>query len=410
MPDYAVHTPSPGHLTGSVSVSMPWPASGPHPPIVPVFLPFAGCPVRCVFCAQDVQTGATPAQTMAGRLAAAAARLHPGGATATAPRTHAAPSGAPGCARDRPLPELAFYGGTFTALPEADLEACLTFAKRAQTSGRIAAFRCSTRPDAVDMPVLRRLRAAGCTTVELGVQSFSATALALSGRGYAPDAGRRACALVRAAGLKLGIQLMPGMPGVTPAVFLDDVAAALACGADFMRFYPCLVLDGTGLAALWREGRYRPWSLEMTLDTLAAAWLLAARAGVPVIRMGLAPENGLDAAILAGPGHAALGSRVQGRALVTAARQCLNRLRRVAAGRVHGSVLLELPDSCRGYFWGHKGELRAAWEAMGISRTSLRFGPDARLRLSLRPPDISGAEPCPGAQKRGGHRGGTGGR
>ncbi len=40
------------------SVSIPWPYRKPqHAPIVPVFLPFAGCRTRCIYCAQNIQTG-----------------------------------------------------------------------------------------------------------------------------------------------------------------------------------------------------------------------------------------------------------------------------------------------------------------------------------------------------------------
>ena len=112
-------------------LNAPWPPLPRARPIVPVFLPFRGCPTRCVFCAQDVQTGrtdkseATPDRILDTARAALDLRA----------------------ARGLPPAELAFYGGTFTALPETERDACLEFAAAALARGQITAFRCSTRPD-----------------------------------------------------------------------------------------------------------------------------------------------------------------------------------------------------------------------------------------------------------------------
>ncbi|MBQ9405775.1 MAG: radical SAM protein [Desulfovibrio sp.] len=310
--------------------------------VIPIFLPFQGCAVRCVFCAQDIQTGHRGSAIM-GLLAAARQTLHQRAKRQESPA------------------ELAFYGGTFTALPEEELTACLSMAAEALDRGWISAFRCSTRPDRLNAAILHRLRSAGCDTVELGIQSFARTALTASRRGYGPTCARDACALVRNADLHLGVQLLPGMPGHTPPMFLDDVAQALEAGAHMLRFYPCLVLEGTQLAALWRAGRYTPWPLKRTLNTLAHGWLAANAANVPVIRMGLAPQSGLQQAILDGPVDPALGSRVMGRGLLLAARRALK--------HCHGlgqTFDLFLPEAAQGCLWGHKGELRKAWIALGL--------------------------------------------
>ena len=220
-------------------------------PVVPVFLPFRGCPVRCVFCAQDVQTGLADANPLPGTAAQAVPQVSTGiGQVLNEARQklrHRHDAG-------HPPAELAFYGGTFTALPESELAACLDLAREALEQGWISSFRCSTRPDRVDAATLLRLRSAGCGVVELGVQSFNDSALAASRRGYTGATALAACATVRAAGLKLGVQLLPGMPGHNPQHFAHDVPTALAAGAHMLRFYPCLVLEGTGLAAMWREG------------------------------------------------------------------------------------------------------------------------------------------------------------
>ena len=277
-----------------VSLTFLWETPARAIPVFSVFIPFFGCPRRCVFCSQHDQTGqqASPLDEI---LARAAADLH-------ARR-----------AQGRPPVELAFYGGTFTALASRDLDACLDMADSLRRDGCITRFRCSTRPDHLDAALLARLRRHGCRTVELGIQSFSDTALQASERHYSGRQATEACRLVRDAGLALGVQLLPGMPGHQPEDFLADVRRALDLGADMLRFYPCLVLAGTELARRWQQGLYAPWPLPRTLSLLARGWLYARRAGVPVIRMGLAPEPGMEAALLAGPADRNLGGRVLGR-------------------------------------------------------------------------------------------------
>lgn len=354
---------SPRRSRPLVSVAVAWPAP-PRRAIVPVFLPFFGCPRRCLFCSQEAQTGrrAPEPADIALLLAEARASLEQR------------------AARGQPPAELAIYGGTFTAAPPEVLDTCLAFAETMRAAGLVSSFRCSTRPDSVDAEGLRRLAAAGCATVELGVQSFSDRALALTARGYTGAQAKRACAQVTAAGLALVVQLLPGMPAVSPEVFLDDVRAALDAGARALRFYPCLVLEGTGLAALWRSGEYRPWELEPTLDTLAAGWRMARRAGAPVLRMGVAPEEELARALLAGPWHPALGSRVLGRALWLEVRELLRMLPCHAGD---GALRLDVPAHAQGHFWGHAGELRELWASLGIQRDMVRFVREPVLRLRV---------------------------
>lgn len=337
---------------------LPWPRHPGGGAVVPVFMPFRGCPVRCVFCAQQHTTGRPEkGRSMAEILSEAEKNLS---ARRVAGRGPA---------------ELAFFGGTFTALPRGEFARCLAFARACRQSGLITAFRCSTRPDRIDEAVLRELAAAGCATVELGIQSFGDAALTAARRGYSAEEARRACALVAASSLKLGVQLLPGMPESTPATFREDVATALSLGCAMLRFYPCLVLRDTDLAGLWREGRYSPWGMEETLAALAEGWLAARAAGVPVIRMGLAPEPGLKDAVLAGPAHPCLGARVMGRALHLAVTRAMK------ARGLTKLARLEAPRHAQGYFRGHGGELDGAWAAIGLGRGAVRFDAEDALRL-----------------------------
>ncbi|WP_316898009.1 radical SAM protein [Pseudodesulfovibrio indicus] len=318
----------------------------------PVFLPFAGCPHRCLFCAQDKQTGRT-AQDLDAILRELDSDLRDA------------------LDKGRGPYELAFYGGTFTALPAPYPEAFLSLAARFREAGLITRVRCSTRPDCVAPDTLSRLRALGLDLVELGIQSFDDGPLTASGRGYSGATAKKGCERVKASGLALGIQLLPGLPGDRPGLFREDVRLAADLEPETARLYPCLVVRGTPLARAWERGEYVPWTTERAVTELADALRVLWARGVRVIRMGLAPEETLDESVLAGPHHPALGQSARGLALLSLIREKVREL----GGR---PTLLEVPRRYCGELYGHAGELKPAYFELGLSETAVRFadGPD----------------------------------
>lgn len=111
--------------------------------------------------------------------------------------------------------EIAFFGGSFTAIDRAYMCRLLEAAASFVADGTFSGIRISTRPDAVDEPVLRLLKTYGVTAVELGAQSMDDAVLRLNRRGHTPADTRRAAGLIRQAGLSLGLQMMTGLPGDT---------------------------------------------------------------------------------------------------------------------------------------------------------------------------------------------------
>ncbi|MDR1686459.1 MAG: radical SAM protein [Desulfovibrio sp.] len=271
----------------------------------------------------------------------------------------------------RGVPEIAFYGGTFTALADDEFRACLDFVRMQRDLGRISAARCSTRPDTLDETRLDAMRAAGISLVELGVQSFQDRALQDAGRGYAGAAALNACAVVKEAGFALGIQLMPGMPGLDTAGAERDVRLALDAAPDCVRLYPCLVPEGTELADMWRAGRYTPWDTETTTEFLARALAAFRNAGIPVIRIGVAEEAGTAGRFLAGPRHPALGNRVRALALYLYVRDVLGRLAPDAGRPGAPEYRLGVPAALQGEFWGHGGELKERYAALGLTKAQV---------------------------------------
>lgn len=330
------------HLTKTLmtyTFRHPEPARTEHS-VWPVFLPYQGCPNRCAFCAQHLQTGTVyePLDlTLAALDKALAERFDSGGA---------------------PL-EIGFYGGTFTALPGDWAERFLRLAAHYKEQGKITRIRCSTRPDAVTPAMLDHLRSLGLDMVELGVQSFDDGALSRARRGYDAATAREACHMIHESGLSLGIQLMAGLPGDREGLFLEDVMTAASLKPQAARIYPCLVMEGTGLCEMYRAGEFEPWDLERAKAEIGAALLLFWKHGVRVIRTGLAPEPAMQRGLVAGPWHEAFGQSVRGIALMRLIADLVEKQESEA-------LKLYVPTRYCGEILGHRKELAPTYSRMGL--------------------------------------------
>jgi len=336
--------------------------SHPEPPggsrsVWPVFIPFGGCSGRCIYCAQDLQTG-TETQDPATILSDLRHRLEQS------------------LPHKRSPPEIGFYGGTFTRLPLVWQHRFLALAREYKHQGLLSRIRCSTRPDAVEPEQIRDLRKLGLDMVELGIQSLDDKVLQASRRGYSSDEARRACQTIREQGLELGIQMMPGLPGQTPTAWQGEIREVCRLRPDTVRIYPCLVLEGTPLAGLWKRGFYQPWDTERTIRAVSRATLRLWRKDIPVIRMGLHPERDLLPSILAGPWHSAMGNLVRSRILfyILFGYAMQKGTRRSLRG-------LDCPRRYQGELWGHHGVNRPRLRKLDISPKKVRYTEDDRFTL-----------------------------
>ncbi len=269
--------------------------------IIPIFIPFWACPQICVFCNQALQTGANKEENTLSSLDNLNVLLEK--------------------AKDKIYEykklyptkklEIAFYGGTFSALPEVEFEYALKFLKNLKDKIIIAQARCSTRPDACDTKRLIAMKEAGIDTIELGIQSFSTKALLASNRGYTENEAMQGCKLVKEHGFKLGVQLMPNMPAQEIADFYADIEKVIEIKPDFIRLYPCLVVENTPLAKMWKEGRHTVWDTEGTIHLLAFAMYKMWLNNILIIRVGVAPEIEFYKKVLAGVHNDSLGQSVQ---------------------------------------------------------------------------------------------------
>lgn len=262
------------------------------PVILPLFIPFEGCPHRCVFCDQKAITGRSSGESPSryGRIIEDML-----GSMKSGPRG--------------PV-EIAFYGGSFTALPEKRQTGLLEQALPFIRSGRVHGIRISTRPDCIDVNTLSLLKRYGVATIELGVQSLDDEVLEKSGRGHGAGDSPKAAGLVKSGGFKLGLQMMTGLPGDSLAASLRTALGLAELSPDFVRIYPAVVIEGTPMAGMWRTGEYRPWDLAETIEALSLILPMFRSRRIPVARIGLLLDAELLSRrrVLAGPVHPSIGS------------------------------------------------------------------------------------------------------
>ena len=247
--------------------------------IIPIFIPNMGCGLSCVFCDQKTITARTSAPT-------------PQDVRDTVDTWLTTLINNDGSS---PTVEIAFYGGSFTAIPVALQEAYLSVAKEYIDCNKASSIHISTRPDCIDTEILNRLATYEVRTIELGVQSFSDQVLMKSKRGHDSNAVYEACDLIknyRRDGEKepffnLGIQLMIGLPGDSMELDIYSAMETARIKPHLARIYPTLVLEGTELMEMFKNGDYIPLTREDAIQRSKAVYKILEEAGIYIMRVGL---------------------------------------------------------------------------------------------------------------------------
>ncbi len=268
--------------------------SASHNQTLAFFIPHLGCPHRCSFCDQRTISGTQEAPTPEQVFQTCKATLEENPTLASG--------------------QIGFFGGSFTAVEEryqiALLEAVQPFLEQGMFQGGI---RVSTRPDAIDDIVLRRLRQYHVTAVELGAQSMEDKVLTANRRGHTAEEVRLAAEKIHSAGLSLGLQQMVGLYQSTLSAEYFTLEQLLQCKPDTLRIYPTVVLEGTELAQYWQQDRDGFLSFEEVLDFCAYAVCACHKEGVALIRMGLHDSASLRQHRIGGYYHPAFGELVTAR-------------------------------------------------------------------------------------------------
>lgn len=261
---------------------------------ISVFIPHMGCPNACSFCNQRTISS-----------------------TAHAPSPDEAEDIIRGAyeymsPEKRRNTEIAFFGGSFTAIDREYMISLLERAVRYITcENGFCGIRISTRPDCIDEEILMLLKKYHVTAIELGAQSMNDRVLEMNMRGHTSEDVRRSAAMIKSYGFELGLQMMVGLYGSSPADELYTMNEIVRCYPATARIYPVAVLEGTKLAELYKEGKYVLYPFDECVKLCAEIYSTFVKNNIRVIRIGLHAEDGVEQNAVAGFYHPAFGEIVR---------------------------------------------------------------------------------------------------
>lgn len=256
---------------------------------ISIFIPHLGCPFNCIFCDQYKITGSDKCVTPQDVLL-----------TLNEAKKHGLSSGDT---------QIAFFGGSFTAIDRNLMIEFLKVAYKFIKDGSFESIRISTRPDCINQEVVDILKSYGVKTVELGVQSLDDDVLFASKRGHTAADCINAYNLLTKNGLDVGMQMMCGLPGDTLDKNIETANLIINLGCKQVRIYPVCVIEGTELACMYKNNRYTPLSVDEAVERCAILYKMFETAGVRVLKIGLHT----DSESIAGPFHPAFGELTKSR-------------------------------------------------------------------------------------------------
>lgn len=252
---------------------------------IPIFIPQLACPHQCVFCNQEKisNTFSVPTPNEIGEIIDTYLDTISEGTVIN----------------------IAFFGGSFTGIPEEEMINYLKVAHKYIKSGKVQGIRISTKPDYITDPILDILELYGVTAIELGAQSTNDKILLKSGRGHKFDAIENAAKLIRNRNMELGLQMMLGLPHDTLELSIQTAKDIVCLKADTTRIYPTVVVKGTYLEKMYKKGEYKVLSLGEAICWSKEVLKIFNAAEIKVLRVGLHPSDELELgkSLVAGPIH-----------------------------------------------------------------------------------------------------------
>ena len=252
---------------------------------VALLVPHKGCPHMCSFCNQKTISGTSGELT--------ASDIDEAVRIATSKEY------------DKTNSEIAFFGGSFTAIDREYMTYLLESAYPYVEKGVFKGIRCSTRPDAIDDEVLTILKKYGVTAIELGAQSMDDEVLSMNDRGHTAEDVVKASEKIKKHGFELGLQMMTGLYGSTREKDIKTAEKLIELKPETVRIYPTVVLENTRLACLHRSGEYTPETTQEAVVNCSVILDMFNNAGIKVIRLGLHSGGNVEGGFVAGAFHPA---------------------------------------------------------------------------------------------------------
>ena len=266
--------------------------------IIPIFVPHLGCPNDCIFCNQKSISGQKSNMTKEKAKEIIENYLK-------------------SIDKENAQIEIAFFGGSFTAIEEERQEELLQVASEFVKSGQVESIRVSTRPDAIDKKILKRLKKYKVKTIELGVQSSNNYILKRINRGHTFEDVKRAAKLIRWNGFRLGVQMMVGLPESTTIDEINTAKELIKLKPKMVRIYPVLVIKNTPLEKELEKGTYKPLTVVQAVEVCKEIVRLFYDKNIDIIRIGLQPTDEISepgsekSEVVAGPYHPAFRQLVE---------------------------------------------------------------------------------------------------
>jgi histone acetyltransferase (RNA polymerase elongator complex component) len=337
-------------------------ADAPKPFVIPIFIPHAGCPHRCIFCDQTRTTNRSEALPTTAQLDETIQRF-------LSYRQDA-----------QRYTEISFYGGNFLGLPLDHILFFLESVSKHISEKKIQGIRFSTRPDTITPQRLDLLAQFPVSTVELGVQTMNDDVLRASGRGHSVQDIHDAVGLLKTGSYRLGLQMMVGLPGDTEETAMTTGKRVADLAPDFVRIYPTLVLAGSRLESWYQQDRYSPLTLEDAVALTKRLYMLFVSHRIKVIRMGLQATEGLysGADLVAGPFHPAFGELVHSAMWLDIMRKEIQSMDL----KRHQALIVELHPKLISRIKGHKKK-NMAFLSREFSLLKIDFSTNNRLPLDI---------------------------